>query len=107
MEINGAQRLFLPSVVFGFLIATIQNMVFDIFCTAMAGMTGPLPAATGWAMWIQVKGWPILIMGTLSLVLIHKFARTEEWRTILCQTYIGTWLIISLFSHYAFAICLE
>jgi len=58
-------------------------------------------------MWIQAKGWLILIMGTVALVLIHRLVRTEEWRTILYVTYVGAWLIISLFSHYAFAICLE
>ncbi|SRR6266568_953066 len=107
MKINAAQCMFVASVVFGFLIATIQKMVFDIFCTVMAGMTGPLPAATQLALRMQPRGWLFLIPVTLALVLIHRFVRTEEWRTILYVTYVGTWLIISLFSHYAFAIGLE
>ena|SRR2546426_87853 len=107
MKIKASQCTFVASIAFGLLIATIQKMVFDIFCTAMAGGTGPLPEVTELALRIQAIGWLILIMGTLCLVLIHKFVRTEEWRTILYLTYVAGWLMISLFSHYAFAIGLE
>ena len=106
MRINTGHFLLIASIAFGLFVATIQKMAFEMFCTAMSGTTGPLPEATGLALRIQAKSWRILIMGTFSLVLLHKFV-PEQSRTILYVTYVGTWLIMSLFSHYGFAIGLE
>src|SRR6266536_99960 len=99
--------MFVASIAFGLLIATIQRKVFDIFCMAMAGATGPLPRVTELAMRIDAGNWWILTMGTLYLVLIHKLVRTQEWRTILYIAYLAGWLMLSLFSHYAFAAGLQ
>ena len=76
-----------------------------MFCTGMMGMTGPLPGATSLALRThQRDGTLILVVGTLSLVLMYKFVRNEKWRTIMCIGYVAAWLLMSLFSHHAFAV---